>query len=99
MCLVTRDIATTIGFRSCRGQFTPHSTAASREPRQESGTPVPSPENIMSRQPRSARRATSSYMPTSGNRRPGQAPGIRHRPPMWQYEKSKPRCIRRLLMP
>ena len=83
MCRVTRDMATMIGFRSWRGQFMPHSTAASRAPRQVSGTPVPSPEKIMSRQPRSAMRATSSYMATSGKVRPGQAPGIRHRPPIW----------------
>jgi hypothetical protein len=83
MCFVTRDIATMIGLRSWRGQFMPHSTAASREPRQVSGTPVPSPEKIMSSIPRSAMRATSSYIATSGKVRPGQAPGRRQRPPMW----------------
>jgi hypothetical protein len=81
-CRVTRDIATMMGLRSCRGQLIPHSMAASCDPRQVSGMPVPSPEKTMSKQPRSAIRAISSNISTSGKRRAGQAPGMRQRPPM-----------------
>ena len=55
-----------IGLISWRGQETPQRTAASREPRQVLGMPVPSPEKIISRPPRSAIRAISSNMPISG---------------------------------
>ncbi len=65
-CRVTRDIAVMIGLISSRGQETPHCTAASRDPRQVLGMPVPSPEKIMSRQPRSAIRAVSSNIAMSG---------------------------------
>ncbi len=80
ICFVTRDIATIRGLRSWRGQPMPQCTAASVEPRQVLGTPMPSPENSMSKQPRSATRAISSYISTSGKVRPTQDPGIRQRP-------------------
>src|SRR3984957_20582145 len=51
---------------SSRGQATPRRTAASIEPSQGSGMPVPSPKKIRSNMPRSAMRARSSNNPTSG---------------------------------
>ncbi len=82
MCSVTVDIAAMTGDMSCRGHWIPHSTAGSMLPRQVLGTPEPSPKKSMSTPARSAVRATSMYIRTSGKSWPTQLPA---RP-------SAPRC-------
>src|SRR6266567_6356482 len=81
------------GLMSCRGHWIPHRAATSSEPCQVDGMPVPSPQNSMSMQPRSAMRAMSSYIVGSGYVRCSHDPGVRHRPSVWLKEMSMARCI------
>ncbi|MEG8037597.1 hypothetical protein QP157_20435 [Sphingomonas sp. LR61] len=88
MCSVTVDIAAITGDMSCRGHWIPHSTAGSMLPRHVLGTPDPSPKNSMSTPARSAVRATSMYMRTSGKSWPTQPPAAAHRPSVWVKDRS-----------
>src|SRR5487761_2260997 len=92
-CSVHCESAAINGPMSWRGQPTPHFTAASMEPPQVLGMPVPSPKKTMSNRPRSAICTSSRYIAKSGKFRPTHEPGSLHRPSMWENERSSARFI------